>query len=384
MRLLRPSLGLGLALLTMSVASARAEFRWSEIQSSAVDAFVARRMLGPSVAPGPVPSSLALAVDINGQVVLAKGFGAAAPGLPAGPATVYHIGSLSKQMTAAAILSLIEGGATAPAYTAPLELDTPVRLLFGGVEAWEPAGQRTMTVRSLLTMTSNLPNFTRRPPPAADPWGMIAAPRLLDELKKLSPSGWPGSFEYSNTSYFLLAEIAEAVAGGSRPERNGYKDYLRQLFARAGLKSTGFVGDYAPGSEVAAPSYRRRPAFTQRDWLKGSGDVASNVLDLAAWNAALMAGAIVSEPMRELMFSEAARVTPTLFYGMGWFVTAKDGLEEFSHSGSVPGYTSFNIIVRTPDHRSWASVTILTNADGVEGLDELADDIVLAARDDVH
>jgi CubicO group peptidase (beta-lactamase class C family) len=241
-------------------------------------------------------------------------------------------------------------------------------------------GQAPITIKSLLTMTSNLPNFTRRPPPAADPWGMIPARRLLDELKKLSPSGWPRSFEYSNTSYFLLAEVIESVAGAETPAPHGYRGALRRLFDKGGMRSTGFVGDYQQGSMLAAPHYRRKPAFTQPDWLKGSGDIASNVLDIAVWTKALMEGRVVSHAARELMFSEGARVGPTDYYGMGWFVARKDGFDTFSHSGSVPGYTSFNSIVRSPDRGNWIGVTILTNSDGVEGLDTLADDIVRIAR----
>jgi hypothetical protein len=104
------------------------------------------------------------------------------------------------------------------------------------------------------------------------------------------------------------------------------------------------------------------------------------VLDIAAWTSALMDGRILSAETRELMFSEEARVSPTDYYGMGWFVTAKDGYDEFSHSGSVPGFTSYNAIIRSPDRATWAAVTILTNSDGVEGLDELASEILRLVR----
>jgi CubicO group peptidase (beta-lactamase class C family) len=360
--------------------AAGAEFLWSDGKSSQVDALVVAHHMAPNAPPAAEVPSLSLVVGIDGRIVLAKGYGSAAPGLAASPNTVYHIGSLSKQFTAAAVLSLVERGAMAPALGAPLSLDTRVRLMFEDAERWEPAGQAPMTVRSLLTMTSNLPNFTRRPPPASDPWGMMPAPRLLSEIKKLVPSGWPNSFEYSNTSYFLLAEIVEAMSATKDGNRGGYRGYLRGMFARAGMDRTGFIGDYAEGSELAAPHFRRKPAFMQRDWLKGSGDVASSVLDIFAWTKALMEGGIVSESSRELTFSEAARVTPTQYYGMGWFVAEEDGFHEFSHSGSVPGFTSFDAIVRSHDKRSWASVTILTNSDGVEGLDVLARDIIRIAR----
>jgi hypothetical protein len=61
---------------------------------------------------------------------------------------------------------------------------------------------------------------------------------------------------------------------------------------------------------------------------------------------------------------------------MGWFIAHKDGVDYVTHSGSVPGYTAYSLIARTShtgtSQEDWASVTILTNSDGVEGLDELA------------
>ena len=118
------------------------------------------------------------------------------------------------------------------------------------------------------------------------------------------------------------------------------------IVARAGLTQTGFVGDYAPGSDVAQAHYQRRPAFAQPHWLDGCGDMASNVVDLFAWNKALVDGRVIGAESSRAMFSDAARVDPHTYYGMGWFVGHEDGWDSYHHSGSVPGYTSYNAIVR--------------------------------------
>src|SRR5690606_18759532 len=143
-------------------------------------------------------------------------------------------------------------------------------------------------------MTSNLPNFTRRPPPETNPWGRIGAPGLLSEVKKMRQGGWPNSFEYSNTSYFLLAEVIEETIAPGEPRPRSHEDYLRRtIFPRAGLVETGFVGSYAPGSVVALPVGRRVPVFDQPSWLKGSADIASSAADLFAWNKAFMEGRVL-------------------------------------------------------------------------------------------
>jgi hypothetical protein len=82
------------------------------------------------------------------------------------------------------------------------------------------------------------------------------------------------------------------------------------------------------------------------------------------------------------MFSDAARVDPLTYYGMGWFIGHEDGWDSYHHSGSVPGYTAYNAILRQTRSASWLSVTLLTNSDGVEGLDRLADDILYGLRTD--
>jgi hypothetical protein len=108
--------------------------------------------------------------------------------------------------------------------------------------------------------------------------------------------------------------------------------------------------------------------------------MASNVLDLVHWNKELMQGAVISAESRAAMFSDAARVDPDRYYGMGWFVGHDDEWDSYHHSGSVPGYTSYNAIVRHRRSGEWLSVTLLTNSDGVEDLDRLADEIIDVAR----
>lgn len=334
---------------------------------------------GPSNAHRP-PPAMSVGVGINGRLEVADGWGDARPGVKADARTVYHIGSLTKQFTAAAILKLVERDAASTVSLAPLSLDRPLRDLFDGVEHWEMPGAPPLTVRSLLTMTSSLPNYTRDPPSSSDPWGAIAADRLLGELKKMKPTAWPNGFAYSNTSYFLLSEIIEMRANADS-SRGNYRDFLRrELFEPVGMSSTGF-GDRSAAGVMARPHYRRAPTFVQPDWMKGSGDMTSNVVDLFQWDKALMEGHAVSPEIRALLFQPATVVTPRLSYGMGFYIERPDKLDIYSHSGTVPGYTAFNAIVRERDNADWISVSILTNSDSVEDLQRLADAIVIVALD---
>lgn len=349
---------------------------WSQSKSAEVEAIVARFLTSREA--GHKPPALSAGVGINGELVVAKGWGEAQQGVAANGETLYQIGSLTKQFTAAGVLKMIERDAGAAMSAPPLTLDRPLRDLFDGVSSWETPGAPPITVRSLLTMTSNLPNFTSEPPPETDPWGAMPAKRLLGEVKKLAPTAWPNSFAYSNTSYFLLSEIIEMRAGPTIPGVSQYREFLRsELFVPAGMTRSGFASELS--TEVATPHYRRQSRFGKPDWFKGSGDVVSSVKDLFAWDKALMEQGVVSPKVRNQMFAPSAPITPSLAYGMGFYVERAPGLEIYSHSGTVPGYTAFNAIVVEKGKPGWITVTILTNSDGIEDLQKLADALVVVA-----
>lgn len=364
--------------LGFGAASARAA-SWTEAKARQAQA-LAEHFLRPNGTAPIRPPAISFAIGLDAQLVFAGGAGSAGLSRSATADTVYRIGSLTKQFTAAAVLRMIEQGALAPLTLRPITLETDIADIFADTKDWRVDGQNPITIRSLLNMTSNLPNFTRKPPDSVNPWGTVQAAALLTELKKQKPSGWPGTFEYSNTSYFILAEVLEAAIWKNGVPHN-YEHVLQsEVFAPAVMPSTDFTGYRI--DRMAIPAYHRRAAFSDRDWLKGSGDAASTVLDLFAWNVALMSGKILSTDMRGEMFREGGRVTPTIYYGMGWFMDEVDGRKRLFHSGTVPGFTAYNSIVQRQASGQWISVTLLTNSDGVEGLDELAADLTFLVEAD--
>jgi CubicO group peptidase (beta-lactamase class C family) len=381
------SLKLAAAVLLLAVTAQRPlAAEWSNEKALKADALIESFLARIDRQEPDLPkASLVYGVAASRGLLASKGYREAAPGVPATAHTIYHIGSLAKQFTAAAMLDLI-GHHAALRDGTPLSLDLAVSRIFSGVAHWPGAGtdldKQPVTLRTLLTMTSNLPNFTRRPPESYDPWGRIAASDLLSEIKKLNPSGWPNTFEYSNTSYFLLAEAMEEAVLPGETAPKAHRTYLRKaVFPRAGLVETGFVGDPAPGAEKAAAIHRGRPVFDQPDWLKGSADITSSVADLASWNIALMDGRMLRPDLLAVMLSDGARVTPDIYYGMGWFIEHGDKMDLYSHSGLVPGFTSYNIIAASTVGHDWISVSVLVNTDVGEGVDILARDLLRMARE---
>jgi D-alanyl-D-alanine carboxypeptidase len=387
------------AVLLFALPSAAGAQSWSADKTQQIDQLVDRfRELKSDGATLP---TLSIAIGVSGRLAVAKGYGAS-DGRPVTAHTLYEIGSLTKQFTAAAILEMIRDGARSVHTKAKLSLNTPLVDVFGKNSYW--AAQPWLTVGRLLTMTSNLPSFTRRPPPDASPWEPIGAEHLLQDIENSPPADASNDFDYSNTNYFLLAEMIEQAVMPGEPVPDSYQDFLRRrLFEPAGMLNTTFIGElhddldppdpYAPqsqqistasveqGAVLASPDYRmrNRPPFTNPDWLKGSSDMVSSALDIFTWHKALMNAGIIPTGVRDQMFSDTARVAPLIYYGMGWFCEHKDDRDIYSHSGAVPGYTSYNAIIQLKNG-NWISITLLSNCDQLDGLDDLADnmaDIVL-------
>jgi D-alanyl-D-alanine carboxypeptidase len=342
------------AVLFVASTSAFAQ-SWNPQKSATVSSWIGQ------VVPGATPS-LAIGVAINGNLVLAQGFGYARPGVPAGPDTVYHIGSVTKQFTAAAIVRMAEQGVTVPFTGQPFGLDASVHDFFANATSWG-----NVSIRQLLTMTSGLPNYTWYPPAGLAGNQPVTWQNLLAGIKTY-PSNQFAGFFYSNTNYFLLAQTLEVLANNN----GGYNDIIRtQILSPLGMTSSGFIGDYAPGCVVA--DFRAGP-FGLPDWPKGAGNIASTINDLHKWNNAFFGGQVVSPQSVRMMTSQWADAGGGQYYGMGWLSQSAPNATFYFHAGEVSGFSSFNGIYAGGG--TTVAVTILANADGVPNLEKLFKDVV--------
>src|ERR1700730_5238075 len=143
---------------------------------------------------------LSLAVIKDGKIVKARGYGLANVELnvPAGPETVFKIGSVSKQFLATGIMLLVEEG--------KVNLDDRVsKFLEGTPETW-----KDITVRHLLTHTSGIV----REAPGFDPLKIQSDADVIKTAYPLPLRFAPGErWEYCNVGYFALAEIIHKVTG---------------------------------------------------------------------------------------------------------------------------------------------------------------------------
>jgi CubicO group peptidase (beta-lactamase class C family) len=248
----------------------------------------------------------AVLVARDGKVVLAKGYGMAdrEAGLPFSTATVFSVGSVTKQFTAAAIAKLDSEGKLSTAD--PLSKHLP------GV----PEDKRAITLHHLLTHTSGLRSDLADDHEKLDRDAYAA--RVLASRLERAPGA---AFEYGNASYSLLAAVVERVSGMP------YERYLRErLFAPAGMTETGYRVGWPEarlavgyrGAERWGTLLERFPLPDGPGWaLRGNGAIHTTLSDLLRWDRVLEGplGAKVLPPR------VAEGPDGLAWYGYGWTTT---------------------------------------------------------------
>jgi CubicO group peptidase (beta-lactamase class C family) len=175
-----------------------------------------------------VPGAAVLVVDANG-IVYEEGFGTTDDaGTPITPTTPFHLASLSKQLTAIAVMQLIESG--------DLSLDGTVHgyLPWFGTDRSDTA---KITVSDLLAQTSGFSEGAGLVNRSDERTDDGALERNIRRLAEVPLSHAIGQFEYSNANYDALGELVAVASGKS------YEDYMAQkVFAPLGMKDT-FTSD---------------------------------------------------------------------------------------------------------------------------------------------
>jgi CubicO group peptidase (beta-lactamase class C family) len=257
---------------------------------------------------------------------------------PAQPDTIFQIGSVSKEFTAAAILQLQAAG--------QLNIDDKVQRYLPGY-AFDPR----LTLRMLLNQTSGLPDYVEFS--RASSWVRgVAQADVLTAIVNANTLFAPGTaYAYSNSNYFVLAAIVEAVS------KTTYADYLtRHIFQPVGLSHTSVA---APsGAQTASPYSLTHPAVAgtaglaaglvpDPSYLFGAADLWSNGEDLAKWNAALLGGAVISPDLLTQALTPPASIPvyqtgEATSYGMGWVRGSLAGHPLAWHNGKTYDYTAYN------------------------------------------
>jgi CubicO group peptidase (beta-lactamase class C family) len=278
--------------------------------------------------------SVAIAVAKDGEILWEEGFGYAdlERRIPAAPQTPYSIASISKPMTAVAIMRLAEQGM--------LDLDRPANEYLLSSQLTGLAGDAgDATVRRVLNHTAGLPLHYEFFYEGGGYPGRSTDEGIARYGVLVNPPGV--AYEYSNLGYGVLDRIIEHLSGRS------YAGHMRaEVFEPLGMEHSS-VGTGA-GLAGAAVRYdaRQRPIPYYDFDHRGGSAVFASVRDLIRFGQAQL-GALPGSPrlLSDASLAAMQRVTtpesPTQGYGLGWSVAEDDGgYRRVSHTGGMPGVTT--------------------------------------------
>jgi len=253
-------------------------------------------------------------VEINGEKVFSKGYGFSdvEKQIKNSPTTVFDIGSITKQFTAAAILKLEMQG--------KLSTDDKISKFFDKL----PADKQQITIHDLLRHQSGLISNVGRD------FEKISEKEFIDKVFNSDlqfPVG--SSFSYSNIGYSLLAIIIEKTSNQS------YETYLYEnLWKPSQMEMTGYTRP-AFDNNLVAVGYEYdnkvwgRP--TDKEWdtsspywhLKGNGGILSTTEDLYKWHKSLLTEKVLSKDAKRKLYHPKLRTeeTENSYYAYGWDVS---------------------------------------------------------------
>jgi CubicO group peptidase (beta-lactamase class C family) len=324
----------------------------------AIDAYIEGQMRRLKI-PG-----LSLAIVEGDQIVHLRGFGRTRPGgeTPT-PQTPFLIGSVTKSVTALAVMQLVEGG--------KVNLDAPVQHYLPWFQVADPEASARITVRHLLNQTSGMSTLA----------GMICVDdsddspdatehqaRAFSTLKLNRPVG--ASFQYCNLNYNLLGLVIEAASGQS------YAEYVQEhIFTPLDMRHTytsqvrakqnglAMGHRYWFGIPIAAHNIPIPPSSLPAGGLISTSEDIAHYL-IAHLNsgrygeAQIISSAGIDELHRDVAEQRVLGTSVTA-YGMGWFVDKLDGTKLVSHGGNVPDFSAF--VGLLPEQKK--GVVLLVNAD---------------------
>lgn len=346
MRALRPVavLSLSVVAFTAAIAVARKEKEDEALQRKVDQIFAAFEK--------PDSPGCALGVMRDGNFIYKKGYGAGSLelGVPITTQSVFYMGSVSKQFTAASVVLAAEQGF--------LSLDDDIQKYVPEL----PSYGKTITLREMLHHTSGLRDILSL---------MFLAGRnsedvhptneLLDLLSRQKALNFaPGDeFLYSNTNYFLMSVVIQRTTG--KPLSQFAEE---NIFKPLGMTHTRFYDDRTVVLPGRIPAYAPRQGGGFRvDWstnydMVGAGGLMSSVEDLLLWDRnfydnKLGKGSLLKEMQTQGVLNNGKQIA----YALGLFISKYRGLPIVAHDGANFGYRTS--LLRFPQQKF--SVVCLCN-----------------------
>ncbi len=279
-----------------------------------------------------------------GAILLDKGYGYrnAANKVRNDEKTIYQLGSITKQFTAAIILKLQEEN--------KLNVQDKLSKYFPDY----PKGD-SITIAQLLTHTAGIYNYTNNADFMAKEVTIPATREKIMALFKDKPLDFsPGTgWNYSNSGYSLLGYIIEIAA------KKPYEEVVRNyIFTPLQMMHSGFDFTHLKSNEKATGYFKidninAAPAPIVDSTVSFSaGAIYSTTDDLYRWHKALETNAILTKASQEKAYTPVRNN-----YGYGWTIDSLQGMRRVAHGGGIHGFITN--IARVPEDD--ACIVLLSN-----------------------
>ncbi|MCL3780195.1 serine hydrolase [Prolixibacteraceae bacterium JC049] len=293
----------------------------------------------------------AVGVIKDGQLIFVKGYGVAnlEYNIPITPNTIFRICSTSKQFTAASILRLAEQN--------KLHLNDKLSKFFPAF----PEYANSITIQHLINHTSGLKDYLDLVHLKGYSDDYYYEDKEVEKwlINQKTLNFTPGDqFQYSNSGYWLLAQIIEKVA------KMNLADFAQQqFFEPLGMTDTHFHNNnkrivknraygYSPNNEEGYETNT-----TQLNII-GDGGLFTTINDLKKWDDAFYHNMVMNTAFKELMIKQGVLNNGNkISYASGLSVSEVNDIKIVSHAGSFVGYNAE--LIRVPKERF--SVIVLSN-----------------------
>lgn len=286
----------------------------------------------------------------KGEIIHQAGYGLANVelGVPITNDTVFRIGSVTKQFTAAGIMLLEQRG----------QLSTSDQ-----IEKYlpdYPTHGHIITIDNLLTHTSGIMSYTNIPDyMSTEIRDDLTTEELIDVFDNMPMEFAPGNkWNYNNSGYVLLGAIIEAVSGKS------YEDFIaEQIAGPLGLESTVYGGPKLIPNRASGYGTDDDGNIVNADFLSmtqphAAGSLLSTTGDLANWHKALTGGEFIHDDSYRKMTSPFELNDGEMYpYGYGLGIGTMRGRRSISHGGGINGFTCYSMWL--PDEDIY--IAVLTN-----------------------
>lgn len=284
----------------------------------------------------PRKSGAAILISKDGKTIYQNQIGLANVEyqIPISTKTKFHIGSITKQFTAASILLLEQDG--------KLAINDPISKYLPSM----PADKKTLTIAQLLAHTSGFKDYPQIPEIRSQIRNNLSPKQLIALVNEVALEFEQGTeLSYSNSGYVLLGVLIEAISG------QDYGSFLEnRIFKKLDMNSTSvnnyeaIVANRAIGYSEDENDQLIHATFHTSPF--SAGAIISTVEDLNIWAIGLYQGQIISaKSLKKMLRNNLLRNGQETDNGFGWEINEIADMPCFEHSGFVPGYKSNSIYI---------------------------------------